>query len=401
MAVKSGKNNLYLKNFNQAVILNLIRTNKSISKAQLSLLTGLTPTAIGKITAKLIELGYIYEKGIGYSKGGRKPILLELKEGSYFSIGMAVDLNYFHLIIMDITGKVKYEKEQSLPNNITFEEYIIKAEKTAESSLKNLSIRSDRLLGIGFSIPGIIDNKAQKLIFAPNMGWENIDLNPYYNYFLPVPVYFENEANASAICEHWLGLCQKDENFVCLNIKSGLGAGIFANGKIYNGNNGFAGEIGHTVADESGPKCRCGNTGCFETFVSVRHIVENYKTQFKNKTKSVSGKIMNIDDLNINHIIAAAREGDNLSARVLLDSAKYLGTIIAQIINTLNPAKIVIGKEFIKYADLVIDQIKITVARKSLKYLNSSVEIISSETGEKSSTLGAAIIPLKILFGKE
>ncbi len=374
MTRKSGKTNVYLKNFNQAIILDLVRTQKLISRAQISLLTGLSPTAAGKIVQDLIYKGYLEEKGIGDSKGGRKPVLVELKKDSFYSIGIGVDLNYFHFIMIDIAGNIKYEKELHLPDFVTFEEFIDKVDKTKESVLKSCFIEPDRLLGIGFSIPGIINNKENRLIMAPNIGWENIDLRISFEHFHPIPVFFENEANTSAICEKWMGLCQNTDDFVCLNIKSGMGAGIFVNGKLYTGNNGYAGEIGHTVVDESGLKCRCGNTGCIETYVALRDI---------------------------DSIVREARVGNSSAKNALLESAKYIGIAIANLIETLNPSKIVIGKEFYKYADLVMEQVKLSAGRKSLKYLNSNMDIVVSETGEKSSVLGAAIIPLKQLFGKE
>ena len=96
-----------------------------------------------------------------------------------------------------------------------------------------------------------------------------------------LPVYIENEAMASAICENWIGACRNDSDFVCVNIKSGIGAGIFTGGKPYRGADGSAGEVGHIVVDENGPKCGCGNYGCLETFASTGRIVEKARRMIR------------------------------------------------------------------------------------------------------------------------
>lgn len=400
MSKRNIGNNKFLKQLNQSMILDLIRTNNSISKAELSELTGLSPTAIGVIVSGLLEEGYIHETGIGESKGGRRPILLELKPNSYFSLGFDLDTDYIHAILIDLLGNIVYERFLDMPKDLDAQNVIPALENEIEHVLQSEKLDSEKLLGIGISVPGLVDIKTRKVILAPNLGWNDVDIREHMKRFGDMKIYIENEAMASAICENWLGKCQGVDNFVCINIKSGIGAGIFTNGKLYRGTGGTAGEVGHIVVSENGPKCGCGNYGCLETLASTHSIVENARKLVRQGVVSKLNEIENVDDITIDMIVNAAKGGDEVARSILLESARYLGIAVSNLVNTLNPSAIVLGKDFVKYAEIVLEQVKKVVEGKALKMPTSMIDITYSSIGAKVSALGAAIIPLKTLFGK-
>ncbi len=397
MSKRTG-NNKFLKEYNESIILDLIRINRALSKAELSKLTGLSATATGAITAGLIEKGYIYETGIGESKGGRRPVLLELKPDSFYSIGIDIDYDFINLVLLDITGITVCEKVIKMPNQSDFASVIKRAEDAAAEMLDNYLDDYSQLLGIGFSIPGLVDIKTRDIVLAPNLGWENSNVYSALIRFKDVPVFVENEAMASAICENWLGQCQNEDNFVCINVKSGIGAGIYTGGRPYRGASGTAGEVGHILVDENGPKCGCGSYGCLETVASSKSIVDKAKRLVKQGTVSTLNSLENADEMTISDVVDAAASGDEAARAVIIEAARYMGIAVSNIVNTINPSKIVLGKEFLKYADMAIDTIKGVVSCKALGTPASRVEIVASEIGEKASAMGAAIIPLKALF---
>lgn len=399
MTKRTG-NNQFLKQLNQSIILDLIRVNKAISKAQLAEITGLSPTAIGMITSSLQEQGYIHETGIGESKGGRKPVLLELKPRSYYSVGVDFDVDYMNILLVDITGEIISEKASRVSHWESVEKVMEKMESMIDDILSEFSIETGKLLGIGISVPGMVDWEQCEVVMAPNLGWEKVAVKDYMKRFQEIPIYLENEAMASAICENWVGSCQGINNFVCINIKSGIGAGIFTHGRLYRGASGSAGEVGHIVVDESGPKCGCGNYGCLETMASTSYIVEKARKLIRQGSVSSLNDVEDADGIAIEDVIRAARSGDGTAINILNESARYLGIAISNIANTLNPSKVVLGKEFIKYADLVMEQIVSVVACKALKSPAAHMDIAASMIGERASTLGAALIPVKTLFGK-
>jgi N-acetylglucosamine repressor len=395
---KTG-NNKFLKQYNESGILDLIRTGKALSRADLSKATGLSPTATGIIVSALIEKGYIRERGTGESKGGRRPVLLELVPDSYYSIGLDVDVDSVLYMLMDITGKVVYEGSGAINSQVPEAAVSALASYVGEI-VKSRAIDTGTLLGVGISVPGLVEPDTQRVILAPNLGWEDVDLGTMLKKHLDMPVYVENEAMASAICENWIGECREVDNFVCVNIKSGIGAGIFTGGRPYKGSSGSAGEVGHVVVDEDGPKCGCGNYGCLETIASTGRIVERARKMARQGVASFHCKANNSDSIDLNHIIDVARAGDEKALGLLNEAARYIGIALSSLVNTLNPSKIVLGKDFVKYGDLVMDTLRSLIERKALKKPASVVEVTISEIGERASTLGAAIIPLKILFGR-
>lgn len=394
---KTG-NSKFLKAYNETYILNLIRVNKSLSRADISKTTGLSPTAAGGIVSSLIEKGYLCENGTGESKGGRRPVMLELKKNFRYSVGLDVDVDSMSFIIMDITGRIVYEWSSVLADNTPAAAASIAAEEI-RNVLRGRRIHTDKLLGIGVSVPGMVDAETRRVLLAPNLNWKDTDFAGMLRQKMELPVYIENEAMASAIYENWIGACQNVDNFICVNIKSGIGAGIFTGGRLYRGTGGSAGEIGHIVVDENGLRCGCGNYGCLETVVSTARIVEKAEKLIRQGVKTQLGKIESMNKLRLSHIVEAARAGDQAAEGLLEEAAGCLGIGLSYLVNTLNPSKIVLGKDFVVYGDLVMDTLRSVIDRKALKRPAANVEIAISKAGERSSTLGAAIIPLKILFG--
>jgi glucokinase-like ROK family protein len=392
-------NSKFLKAYNEAGILDLIRMKQPVSRAELSKNTGLSPTAIGVIVSSLLEKGYIHETGTGESKGGRKPVMLELKPDSYYSVGLDIDVDSIQFVLTDITGRLVHEGSVPLAVN-TAEGAVAASESCISDIMDKFSISRERMLGIGISVPGMVDSISHRVVLAPNLGWEDEDPASMLRERLQLPVYMENEAMSSAICENWIGACQKASNFVCVNIKSGIGAGIFTGGMPYRGTSGSAGEVGHIVVDENGPRCGCGNYGCLETMASTGRVVEKARKMVRQGVVSSLNDLENVDDMSLEDIVSAARAGDGAAMNLLDETARYLGIALSNLVNTLNPSRIVLGKDFTVYGDLVMGTLRSVIDGKALKRPASNVELLISEKGDRASTLGAAIIPLKKLFGR-
>lgn len=373
----------------------MIRLNKSISKAELSKVTGLSPTAIGVIVSNLLEEGFIHEVGTGKSKGGRKPVLLQIRPDSFYSLGVEIEPNYIRLVIVGLAGNVVYEKNYKTPSSLNIVHVINAVEDYIDHGLKHTSIDVSKVLGIGFSVPGLIDPDRKDIILAPNLNWKNINISKYIKKYSNLPIYIENESMAFAICENWLGSCVDTEDFVCINIKSGIGAGIFINRKLYRGVSGSAGEVGHIVVDDNGPLCGCGSYGCLETMASTKRILERAIVLIR---EGVISSVDDIDNITLNDIVSASMNGDENCRRILMEAAKFIGIAVSYVVNTLNPSKVILGGEFLNYSHLCIEEVKNTVYRKALTLPSQKVVIEATNLGYKASVLGAAIVVFKKLF---
>ena len=175
---------------------------------------------------------------------------------------------------------------------------------------------------------------------------------------------------------------------------------------MYRGFSGSAGEIGHIPVDENGPQCKCGNRGCLETVASINGMAARVSGRIKVAgNQAEAGRAADITedmtvDLTFKKLLERAREGDPESLGILEDAAVSLGKALANLINTLNPQKIVLGKRFPEYSELMLGRIRETAGKYALSYPSAHVDIVSSEFGEDSSALGAAIIPIRKLFGR-
>lgn len=357
-----------IRELNKSAVMNIIRVHKSVSKTQIAKETGLSANAVGMITARLIEKGYVFVKSRGESSGGRKPELLSLTPGIHHAIGIDIDVDRIRFAVVDIAGNI-VQKSRVKINCVGDLKPVFAA---IGKALEQLTPQN--LLGIGLAVAGQVDVSQKVILSAPNLKWNQVDLKQ----LLPsnVPIFVENEAMASAIYEHLNGCCQKNKNFICVNSKSGIGAGIFINGQIYRGSTGCAGEIGHMVVEPDGLPCPCGSRGCLEIYASSRGIINAAGTQ------------------DIQQAVSLAQDGNETVHSIFRQAARYLGIVLAGLVNALNPEKIVLGKEFAKYDTLILEEVRSVIVQKALPTACQNLEIIISPEDENSSVLGAAYLPL-------
>src|SRR6185369_16985384 len=135
--------------------------------------------------------------------------------------------------------------------------------------------------GVGVGVPGRVDKKTQKMVFAPNLGWRNVDFKNYLEKATDLPVEVDNAANSCALYELWFGRYSEGiHDLIALTVSEGIGTGIIANDQLVTGVEGMAGEFGHVSINEDGPLCRCGNRGCWEVYASNTATVNHYARAF-------------------------------------------------------------------------------------------------------------------------
>lgn len=383
MAKKAG-NSTYLKEYNRSLLLSLVRNHERISYTDLSKKSGLTPKSVYEIINGLIEEGYMTEAFIGESSGGRKPTMLSLKSNSYYSIGIDIDVGRIKAVLMDFIGSVIYESETKM-SETDYEMHVNCISDITNSIITKFNLSDTQLLGLGISVAGFVNSSTKKIIMAPNLGWENKDLIGDLTSRLSCRVFLDNEAMASAVCEKWIGDCKDDKHFICINIMSGIGAGIYASDQPYRGVSGSAGEIGHITMDRNGPVCGCKNRGCLETFSSTTAILKRADKAYGRKTS-------------LEELIDLARGGDEIALEIFNTAADYLGMAICYLVNTFNPSKVVLGKDFTKYSEFMMKTLVERVRATSLTNNYESVVIAVSKFGDKAPVLGAAMLPVRKIF---
>uniref|UniRef100_UPI001BD289D2 ROK family transcriptional regulator n=1 Tax=Tepidanaerobacter syntrophicus TaxID=224999 RepID=UPI001BD289D2 len=315
---------------NDCLVLNTIRHQGPISRADIAKATNLTAPAITYITNKLLDSGIVTEHTIGQSSGGRRPILLAINPDTLNVLVIHISSNRLRGYLVDGELNVISEKEYSVQKMAKDDilelmlSTILDLEKDAKTDI----------LGIGVVVHGPVQSKEGISLFAPNLGWRNVPIKYIVEEKIGLPTFVENDVRAMAIGEFYYGSASDIENMVFLKVGYGIGSAIFIDGKLYRGCGDSAGEIGHTTIDVGGPLCSCGNYGCLEAVASENALVKSMIKSIKEGRSSMVQEMAggNLEDITPEMIYEAAEKNDNLAGRFLRQTARYLGIGIANAI---------------------------------------------------------------------
>jgi glucokinase len=198
--------------------------------------------------------------------------------------------------------------------------------------------------GVSVGAPGAVDPDSGRVIFAPNLGWEDVPLKKELEKQLELPVFVENDCSICTLGVYDIELERKPRNMIGIFIGTGIGGGLILEGKLYSGFNRTAGEVGHMVLEITGPKCGCGNRGCFEALASRAAIFRKIQTAIKDGQKTLLTEMLgdDLENLRSGDLRKAIKRGTNLS-RVIEEAAEYTGIAVANLINIFNPEIVVLG----------------------------------------------------------
>jgi len=259
----------------------------------------------------------------------------------------------------------------------------------ADLSMKNIT-------GVGIGAPGAVDFENGTVIFAPNMeGWRNIALKKDLEKLLGVPVFVENDCNIAALGVHVTELKSKPRSMIGIFVGTGIGGGLILDGKLYSGFNHTAGEIGHMVLEVGGPKCGCGNKGCFEALASRTAIFSRIKEGIKDGQKTILTDMLGDDlaDLRSGDLRKAIRKGDKFVDKVIDEAAEYIGIATTNLINVYNPEVVVLGGGVIEaLEDEMMSVIVETAQDYAMPGTMKDVEIVASKLGDSAGITGAAVL---------
>ncbi len=251
-----------------------------------------------------------------------------------------------------------------------------------------------RIAGIGIGVAGIIDRKKGVVIKSPNIfGLDGLPLRGIFEKEFSLPVVLENDANAYAYGEKWIGTGKDINNCVVLTLGTGLGGGLIYNGELYEG----PVEIGHMSIVPSGRYCTCGSCGCLESYASGRAIVDRAVSSLEKGTESLLTACCdgNFYKITPQVVYETALEGDNLSREVFREVGQFLGIGVANLINILSLDAIIIGGGLVGAWDLFIEEMKKEISRRALKPLSADIRILKSTLTKDAGAVGAAGLLMK------
>jgi predicted NBD/HSP70 family sugar kinase len=375
--------------------LQLIRAEGSISRAHLAEKTGHSPFLISKICDKLLAAGFVSEAGQGDSTGGRRPTLLSLKPGLGRLIGIHLGTVNVRIAMTDFSGEmIDYVKAESRCNRGP-EIALQHVSELVDKMLKKAGISGSKLDGIGIGISGVVERNTGSILFWPKLPlWINVPVKKTFEDRYKTVVELEDTPRTQAFAEYKLGGVNPAKHFIYVAVGAGIGAALFLNGKLYSGASGFAGEFGHISTSEMGPLCSCGNRGCLETVVSAAALIREARQGMaaglsNTLTKMSQGEA---DNVSVEMLAKAAREGDRYSLRLLSETGTQLGSSMVGLINLLDPELIVIGGGVATaIGELLLPEIE-RVIRERAMIQGNPLKIQISKLQERDWAIGATLL---------
>lgn len=259
-------------------------------------------------------------------------------------------------------------------------------------------ISSASIKGVGVGSPGPLDTKKGIIHFAPNLpGWNNVSLVSILEDELKLPIFLENDGNAAALAEWWMGAGKKVDNLVLLTLGTGVGGGIIIGGEVLHGAWDTAAEIGHMIIHERGLVCGCGKRGCLEAYASATGVIKRTVSLVKAGGDTILRELVHghLEDITCELVYRAAERGDELSQRIVEETARYLGIGIASIVNIINPEMVILSGGMTAAGDLLFKPVRKYARKYALEAAIRGVRIVPAKLAGNTGALGAAATVLK------
>jgi len=377
MTLNHTWNQHVVKKGNKSIVLQFIKKNTPISRASIAKETGLNKSTVSSLVSELMEEELIFESGPGESSGGRRPVMLLFNEVAGYSIGIDLGVNYMLGLLTDLNGNI-IEETKIRFEDLTYPEIEQRLFDMIDHLNKSTPPCRYGVIGIGIGVPGAV-NMDGVVLHAPNLGWENIDLKQVVQDNFNIPVIIENEANAGAYGEKKFGAGKEFDHLVYISAGVGIGVGLILNGVLYPGNNGFAGEMGHMTIEVNGPKCRCGNQGCWELYASEKALLK--------KAHKLSPEIIDPNDIQLDKLITLAQTNKQV-ADLFDEIGVNLALGINNIVNTFNPRQVIIGNRLGSAKELLRVPVTTHLEKHVQWFQKLGLEIEFSEHSTRSTALG-------------
>jgi glucokinase len=298
------------------------------------------------------------------------------------------------LAFINLNGEILHKWEIPTDNSNEGQNITRNIASAIEQKLIDLKEQKSKLIGIGMGAPGPIDYETGIVLNVVNLGWkDNFPLQESLHSLTALPVAIENDANCAALGEMWNGAGKGADDIVCVTLGTGVGGGVIANGNIVRGINGAAGEIGHiTSIPFGGAPCNCGKSGCLETIASATGIVRLAKAELsKADAKGTLALIYAKNGMvSAKDVFDCARNGDELAKKIVDEVAFHLGFVLANISNTLNPEKIVLGGGVSRAGDILLDPVKMNFSMFAFSAVRDSTNLALATLGNDAGVIGAA-----------
>lgn len=388
----SHKNNLIKRS-----IVAYLAINGEVTLAELTKELHVSIPTITKLVSELALEGIVADLGKIETPGGRRPNIFGLVDSAIYFIGVEISRDSIRMILSNLKNEI--EESIRIPFALKDTQECMRAivETISDFTRKCTGI-SDRILGIGVSIVGRVNETTQRTY--KYFSSSEVSLKDMVEASTGMNVMVDNNARARCYAEYFKGNIDKERNILYLHLGRGIAIGIIIDGKLYYGKSGFSGEFGHIPFFDNEIICECGKKGCLETEVSgiaierkmAECIAGGRNTILKDKF-AAQGK------LHINDIIEGAKNEDNLSIELIEEAGEKIGKSVAFLINTFNPELVIMGGNMSKAGNYLMMPMLSTINKYSLSLVYDDTNFKISQMDDFTGALGMAMLIRNRIIG--
>lgn len=379
--VRPGSKHL-IREINESLVLGEIRSQPLASRTDIARRSGLSLPTVSGITGRLIAAGLVEERETGVSIGGRRPVLLAIRPDGGYVVGVKLTESKVIAVLTDLEATVVGRHVVDLP--ATTVGAVVAAIEVAVRALTPAAGRTP-VHGVGVGLAGVIDREAGLVRHSTYTHWRDVELGGLLATALDLPVVVDNDVNALVASEQWFGAGRGVADFAVVSIGRGVGLGLVLDGRLYRGSGGGAGEFGHVKVSEDGPLCVCGGHGCLEGLVGEPAICA--------QASAALGQPVDIET-----VMEMARAGDASARGVYARAGRLLGTATANLVNILNPSRVVLAGEGTGAADLFLEDFEAALRGAVFPPLREDLAVIIDSWDDGAWAQGAASLLLGELF---
>jgi predicted NBD/HSP70 family sugar kinase len=365
-----------LREANRRRVVAAIKKQGSLTQVELAGATGLSPASVSNIVKELASAGVL--RTTPSTRSGRRATLVSFARAVGLVAGIHVSARHLRVMVADVNGTVLGENHMPLARDHRADNELDRASLLLSDILAGLESGIDELRGVGVALSAPIDRDKGRVAGRGMLrGWTGVDIVDVVHRRLRQPIFLDNASNLAALAESRLGAARGQQNVVFLDVGDGVGSGLLLEGRVLRGHNGMAGELGHTVIDEDGPVCRCGNRGCLEAVAGGPAILERLRDE---------GGVTKIGD-----IVVRAMANDPACLRALSDAGKHIGVATGNLCNLFDPERVVVGGELARAGELLLGPIRQAMESTTLASGAEVPDVVQGQLGLSASAMGAVV----------
>lgn len=372
-----------IKQHNKSMVLDVIRARRPISRTEISKVTQMSATSIGRLVAELTEEGLIRETEELASSGvGRKAVMLDIVPDGRYAVGIDIQKKRVIVGLMDFAETPVASTElRHNARSATPDETIALLAQAVDSLLRDHRIPRGKVAGIGIGTPGVIDYERGVVQLSSTLGWRDVKLADRIAEATGIRTVIDNDLKVKILGEYLYGAAQGSDKTVLINVGTGIGSSLIINGSIFRGGSNSAGELGHMTLDPHGNLCECGKRGCLQTYIDESALLTEAR------------KIKEIRE--IGDLFEAVRGGESWAVEIMDRAALYIAVTVNNIVCLYDPDTVILSGDLVEQFEEILDRLQDHCKQVVWEPFRDSFQVIASRLQGNSIVLGAGALALR------